>query len=265
MRKHLVWFLAAILAISVAGYAWARADTSTSTATMKVTPKKLSKTKFKKARIDVETSTVYNNGGGTGTAPTKQPAVVDKVTLGFDNDFKFTTKGLATCKQTDIAGTTTAAAKAKCGKAQVGQGHAVACFSGSGLGSNCAAVFNQSQNVVTAFNGQPQGGKPTLLLHVRTDAGAIHQTNIIPGVLSKVKAGDIGWKLVFTVPALPATALTDFTTSVTKSFTSKGKKYNYIAARCKDGNKKLNMTYDFHYSTAGESEDKGSTFSKCST
>src|SRR6476619_1355923 len=43
MRKHLVWILAAIMAISVAGYAWARADTSTSNATIAVTPEKLSK------------------------------------------------------------------------------------------------------------------------------------------------------------------------------------------------------------------------------
>ncbi len=265
MRKHLVWFLAAILAISVAGYAWARADTSTSNATLKVSPKKLSKKKFKKAKINVETSTVFSNGGGTGRSPTKQPAVVDKVTLGFDNDFKFNTKGLAQCNKSDIAGTTTAGAKQICGKSQVGQGNAVACFSGGGVGSGCAAVFSQSQNVVTAFNGQPQGGKPVLLLHTRTDAGAVHTTTIIPGVLSKVHKGDIGWNLVFTVPALPATALTDFTTAVTKSFTHKGKKVNYIEARCKDKNKRLNMTYDFHYSTSGEPDDKGSTSAKCKT
>ena len=261
MRKHLVWVLAAILAISVAGYAWARADTSTSTAKLSVTPEKLSKKDFKKATIKVETLTTNNADPGTPTMPATQPAIVDKVTLGLDNDIKLNTKGVPTCNKKDIAGTTTGGAKAICGKAQVGQGSAVACVAG-GLGLPCGGIVPV---VVTAFNGKPQGSKPTIILHSRVDSGALHQATIIVGVLSKSGSGDVNQKLAFTVPPLPATALTDFKTTIGKGFKVKGKKVNYVEARCKDKNKQLNMTYAFHYSTAGESEDTGSTSSKCKT
>ncbi len=266
MRKHLVWILAAVMAMSVAGYAWARTDTSTSSATIKVSPSKLSKKKFKKASLKIETWTLNTANPGTPTQPASQPAIVDKVTLGLDDDIKINTKGIPTCNSKDIAGTTTGGAKALCGKAQVGHGSATACFTGAGIGAPCTFILPV---VVTAFNGKPQGGNPTLVLHARTDSGAIHTTNILDGVLKGGGKGDYKKKLVVTVPSIPATALTNFKTTVGKTFTvkknGKKKKVNYAEARCKDKNKKLNMTYGFRYSTAGESQDKGSAFSKCKT
>jgi hypothetical protein len=260
MRKHLVWFLAAILAISVAGYAWARADTSTSNATIGVTPEKLSKKSFKKAKLQVETSTTNNANPGTPTNPATQPAVVTKVTLGFDNDIKFNTKGVPTCNKKDIAGTTTGGAKAICGKAQIGQGSATACLAG-GQGSPCSVL----PVVVTAFNGKPQGSNPTVVLHSRVDSGAVHTATVLTGVLKGGGKGDYSKSLVVTVPELPAIALTNFRTTIGKTFTVKGKKVNYIEARCKDKDKKLNMNYEFAYKDSSESKDTGSTFSKCKT
>ncbi len=261
MRKHLVWMLAAIMAISVAGYAWARADTSTSGASISVTPEKLSKKSFKKATLKIETFTTNNANPGTPSNPATQPAVVDKVTLGLDDDIKVNTKGVPTCNKNDVAGTTTGGAKAICGKAQVGQGSATACLAG-GLGSSCTVL----PVVVTAFNGKPQGGNPTIILHSRVDSGAIHTTTVLVGVLKGGGTGDFSKTLVVTVPAIPATALTNFKTAVGKTFTKNGKKTNYVEARCKDKNKQLNMTYAFHYSQpAGEAQDTGSAFSKCKT
>jgi hypothetical protein len=261
MRKHLVWFLAAILAISVAGYAWARADTSTSTATIKVTPSKLSKTKFKKATLAVETSTINKTNGGTPTNPATQPAIVKTVKLGFDDDLKFNPKGLAQCNPNDLGtSTTTAQAKQICGKAQVGSGSATACLAG-GQGSPCSVL----PVVVTAFNGTPKGGKPTIVLHSRVDSGAVHTTTVLVGTLGPGGHGDYDRVLTVPVPALPAIALTDFQTKVSKTFKVKGKKVNYIEARCHDQNKQLNMTYEFDYTNSSESKDTGSASSKCST
>jgi hypothetical protein len=260
MRKHLVWFLAAILAISVAGIAWARADTATSTATMKATPSKLSKTKFKAAKLAVETSTINKTNGGTPTHPTTQPEIVSKVVLGFDDDLKFNTKGLPQCDPNQLAGTTTAGAKTICGKSQVGQGSATACLAG-GQGSPCSVL----PVVVTAFNGKPQGGKPTIVLHSRVDSGAVHTTTVIVGALGPGGHGDYDKQLTVPVPAIPATALTDFQTTVGKAFKVKGKTVNYIEGRCHDGNKQLNMTYQFTYKNSSETKDSGSTSSKCKT
>ncbi len=260
MRKHLVFALAAVMAISVAGYAWARADTETSTATIKVTPSKLSKSKFKPVHVAVETSTVNTNNGGTGTNPSTQPGFVKTVKLGLDDDIKITTKGIGQCDPNQLAGTTTAGAKQVCGKEQVGAGSATACLAG-GQGQSCTVL----PAVVTAFNGKPQGKNPTLVLHARVDSGAVHTTTVLTGVYKNSGKGDYKTVLTVPVPAIPATALTDFQTKVGGKFKAKGKTVNYAKARCHDRNKRLNMTYEFDYTSSSESTDKGTANSACKT
>jgi len=68
------------------------------------------------------------------------------------------------------------------------------------------------------------------------------------------------------VPALPSTTITDFKTTVEKSYKAKvhGKKktFNYASAKC--SHKKLTLKGKFVYSD-GESTDTPSTKAKCST
>jgi hypothetical protein len=269
MRKHLVWILAAILAISVAGYAWARADTETSKATVKVTPSKLSKTKFKNASLAVETSTLNNSDtGGTPTNPTTQPGPTNDVKLQFDDDLKFDPKGLGQCDINNLQGTTTAGAKAACGKEQVGAGSATVCFA-PGVGTGCitppGANNPNLHAVVTAFNGKPNGGKPTILLHSRVENGGFTNTTVLTGTLTKQNAGDYGYTLDVPVGPLPASSITDFQTKVGKTFKVKGKKHYYVTARCHDSNKHIDMKSTFHYTDSGESTDTDHEFSTCKT
>src|SRR6266536_5140537 len=129
MRKHLIWMLALATAVSVAGVAQATDSTGSdfSQLKMKVTPSKLSATKYGKAKLFVETSTLSNTNPGTPTNPGNVPVATSDVTLKFDKDLKFTTKGLAQCTKS-LEGTTTATATQLCGKAKVGGGQATACI-----------------------------------------------------------------------------------------------------------------------------------------
>lgn len=252
MRKHLVWFLAAVMAVSVAGYAWARADTETSKASIKISPTKLSKTKFKNIKISVETSTLSNSNPGTPTNPGTQPGATKDVKLTFDDDIKFDTKGIPQCKA-NLEGTTPQQADAKCGKATVGSGSATAC-----LGNPCTPLAAS----VRAYNGKPQGGNPTIVLHSYIQQLAV--TTVLTGTLKSGGKGDFNKVLDVPVPNLPA-VITDFKTTVGKTTKVGTKKHHYISARCADKNKQLNMRSQFTYSNPGESTDKDSEFAKCST
>jgi hypothetical protein len=249
MRKHLIWMLALATAVSVAGVAQATDSTGTDFSLLKtkVTPSKLSKTKYKSAKLFVETSTLNNTNPGTPTNPGNTPVPTSNVQLKFDKDLKFTTKGLAQCTKS-LDGTTTATANQLCGSSKVGGGQATACI---GSASPC----NKVSFVVTAFNGPLKGGKPTIILHSRDDA--INTTTVLVGTLDPKTN-------VLNVPIPPAVyalaTIADFQTTVKKSFSSKGKKYSYVSARCSHGSFKLKGT--FKYSN-GDPDDHPTATSKC--
>jgi hypothetical protein len=187
-------------------------------------PSRLPKKKFKPASLNV---VVQSNVDSPGEIPVE----VRKTTLDFDDDGKITTTGLKTCKRSiaQLQQMTTAQAKAACRPSIVGGGRARALIPPS----------TTTNAVVTAFNGKKAGRKPTILLHAQTDIGVIQ---VLKGTISKINAGDFGYRLVVPVPDLPAGAiLTRFETTVKKKWRHRGKTYNYISGRCRDGNKTLNI------------------------
>jgi len=257
MRKHLVWIIAVAAVLSVAAVAYA-ANTTTATEKIGVSPSKLSKKDFKGVKLTTTTTFLANGDPGTSTAPTLTPAAASDVKLKFDDDLKFTTKGLATCKQSQIEQTTTDQAINKCGKAKIGTGSATVCVVGT-PGSPCAGPFTGK---ITAFNGKPKNGNPTILLHVRVDA--LSSTVILVGTLKGGGSGDYGKTLDVPVPSTVPTATTNFKVAIEKQYKYKGKKKKYVTARCADKDKKINLQATVTYS-AGEDTDKPSSFQKCST
>ena len=255
MRKHLIWIVAAVAALSVAAVAYA-ANTTTGNQTMKVSGK-LSKKSFKNVTLTTETTFLYNGDPGTPTNPTLTPAAARDVKLKFDDDIKFTTKGLKTCKDSQIEQTTPQQALAACGKAKVGSGSATVCIVAT-PGSPCAKF----SAVITAFNGTPKGKNPTILLHTRVDA--LSSTVILVGTLKGGGSGDFGTTLDVVVPATVPTSATDFVVKINKKYKHKGKKYSYVSARCHDKNKQLNLQTTITYASP-EDADHPTSSQKCST
>jgi hypothetical protein len=255
MRKHLVWVVALAFAATSVGIAFADSD-NVSTISMKVTPKTLSKTKFKPAGLSIETTTTVNGDPGSATEPTLFPDPTSKVVLKFDDDIKFNPGATpGNCTQEMLDGTDKPTALANCGSDKVGTGSAVACAS-NGTGG-CGLVVPAE---VLAFNGGKQGQKATFLLWTNND---LTGETTLPAVLKTGGSGDFGSTLTVTVPALAdgAGSLTDFKTTV--------KKKDYIKARCHDTNKNLDVKATFTYNVPpngqGGGPDSVSDSSKCST
>lgn len=245
-RAYLVGALALALAVSVAGIGGAAAGDTIQTFKAKVKPNKLPKKKRKGVALTVKT-TVAKEGADGQPDPDVVPAKAKKVKIDFDDDLKFTTKGLAKCKA-NISALTAEQARQACKKAQVSKNKGT---KGEAKLPNPNGGVITLPAKVTAFNGPPRGKKPVILLHTDAAGGAV--INVLTGVLKKSRAGkDFGKRLDVAVPPLGggAAAISVFKVKVKKTYRSRGKKRKYISARCKDKNRKLNSKALFKYTDA---------------
>jgi hypothetical protein len=230
MRKHLVWVLGLALAIGIANVA-VGANFQKITGTFKPNTN-LSKTKYKAGSVNVITET----GDADGTV---SPATRAKVF--FDDDLRFTTRGIPKCDPAKLVDTSTEEAKSRCRSAIVGAGEATVALGGQSQNPN--ALLGAT---VTAFNGPPKNGKPVILLHSRTDP-PLNSTVVLVGILKPLpRAGDFGNVLDVTIPQLPGnTAITRFQVKVQRNFRVAGKRKSYVSGRCGDNNKQLNYKGTF--------------------
>jgi hypothetical protein len=155
-----------------------------------------------------------------GTATTDQcgaypPSTQAVVT--FSRDFKFTPGNLPDCNLAAIAGKTTAGARAACGRSIVG----------AGSNRNLTTQGQILNGVITAFNGAPSGGNPSLYLHV--DIAGVTTKPILNGVFR-------GTALTVQIPPVPGTVIENFDTTLVRKVTGKNKKTGkrtfYFSARC---------------------------------
>ena len=183
--------------------------------------------------LTVRVDTRYNGS----TPPFQGKATNTKID--FPRDFAFKTAGVPQCDPNSpgFGASTTEAAIAACGPAQIGTGSANLAGAVAGVTAN-----------VTAFNGTTPAGFPTVLLHSRTTAGT---TTVLVGTLrisdQGVRYGNV---LDVVVPILPlGFVITKFETTIPKKVVKKAvkKKVNkntgkvirkgkpaqfYISARC---------------------------------
>lgn len=252
MKRHLTWMLAiaAASAVSVAGVAWASDSTGANFSTLKM--------KAKSTSLFVETSTQSNTNPGTPTNPGNIPFASNNVKLTLPNGVGITTKGLPQCTKS-LENTTTATAMQLCGqknkKSYVGSGQATACIGQAN--TPCTGLGNPNHFVVTAFNGKPKGGKPTLILHSRDDNLGTGLTTVLTGTYDPNKN-------TLNVPIPPevynVATITDFQTTVQRKFTVNGKTKQYLKAKCKGG--KWTLKGEFKYQ-GGDPTDKPSVSQKC--
>src|SRR6266536_5632693 len=85
--------LAAAGAVAVAGIALAAPDGNSSTVTMKFSPNKVPKKKYKSGKIKVHTHTDYTSPGNVGAG-----GFVKRAQIYFDDDIKLNTGSAPTCK-----------------------------------------------------------------------------------------------------------------------------------------------------------------------
>lgn len=231
MRKYLAAALAAFIALACLNVAAAGADVQSVNA--KLTPKKLSKKKFKPATIAITVETQNNDQAGDSPPNFQnQPPAATRTIVDFPKNMKFNTSAAPHCKVSDaaLANTTTEVATDLCGKKSI-------VSVGETLGPNFpqktgavqrvggAVGFTDYDVVVTAFNGQK---KNTLFLHARVQALPI--TAVLVGKIKKNSGASLsnGPSLDVSVPVLAAGGIKTFKTTV--------KHGKYVQARCKQKN-----------------------------
>lgn len=229
---------ALVAAVAIAGPLSAPAsipDGNAQAVGAKIVPKKLSKTTFTPGSLEVTTK--VTNATRTGGVPV--PAV--RAVLDFDKNAKIFTKGIPTCDPAKLQSTSTEVALQQCGKAKIGSGTASALLP---VGANIYTV-NQ---VVTAFNGVPQGGKPVVILHTYGTT-PIQTTLVLVGAVTNYNKEGYGPRIDLEIPKIAGGtgALTDFNVTISKKYKYKGKPASFISAKCPNS-KKLKMRGAFTFS-----------------
>ncbi len=227
MRKYVIGMVGALAAaMALSSVAWA-AVTGLSIESS-VTPAK----RDKKIRSGVST-TFVSNDTHAGELPCSNalspscrayPPSVQSV-LAFPKDLKFNPGNLPDCNLSQLIGKTTAGALASCPRSHVGEGANVQLFSDGRL----------LNGTITAFNGVPSGGFPSLYLHVE-----------FPGVTTKPILNGViqGNRILVQIPPVQGSVIERFAVTIDKIVsgkkrdkkTGKVKKTFYLMAKCSKPN-----------------------------
>jgi len=232
MPRYLAAALAALVALACVNVATAGAGIQAIDA--KLTPTKLSKKKFKPAKIKITIETQNNDQAGDSEPKfSNQPPAATRTIVDFPANMKFDQSAAPRCKvdSAALAGTTTEQAIALCGKKSiVSVGEKPPSGATFWQPKKTGAVqrigsdtgWTDYSFVVTAFNGKQ---KDTLYLHARGTLLPI--TAVLVGKLKEKMSGRLsnGPSLDVTVPVLAAGGIKTFKTTV--------KHGKYVQARCK--------------------------------
>lgn len=159
-----------------------------------------------------------------GVPPALQQAVID-----FDRDGRLSSGGLADCPPERVANATPEGARQSCRAAIVGTGHVEALVALPGQPTVRAS------SPLTLFNGPPQGGNATVVLHAQMTSPALQTFAVVVPV--ERRGGPFRYRATFDVPpiAAGAGALTHVDVKVGRRYRAGGKRRSYTAARCRDG------------------------------
>jgi hypothetical protein len=207
------------VSVAIAGPAVAGSDGNTQSIEVQLSPKKLPAKTFAPATLKVTTKTTTTTAA-SGIPSPSQEAIVD-----FDKNTSIFTKGLPTCSATLLQSTSTEVAEQKCGKAKIGSGSGAALIPAGGTLTEATKV--------TAFNGVPEGGKPVVLLHAY-GTSPVQTTLVLVGTVTNYDKEGYGPRLDVAIPNIAGGtgALTDFTVTINKKWTYKGKQVSFISAKC---------------------------------
>jgi hypothetical protein len=230
MRKHLLitTALGALIALTVASVAIAAKDTVVRAGDLEftidgssgVTPKALSKTKY--------TPIAFTAAGSIRSLnPAEpQPPALKEVLLDAPNT-AVNVKGYPVCKGSELQARDTASVKKACGSAIIGTGKGTI----SVKFPEQAAI--PAKTPIIVFNGGVAGGTTTFYIHTYLTQPIT--TAVVTTV--KIKKAGSGVKTVSSIPVIAggAGSVKDFSLTIDKKFTYKGKKVSVLSAKCVGG------------------------------
>ena len=236
MRKYLIGMIAA-LAGALALSSVASADVTSVGVVANITPAKQNKKVRGPANIFFQSTDTHAGNLpcplGTANSPSCYafpPSI--QTTITFPKDLKFTPGNIPDCSLSRIVGQSTAGARAACAQSIVGGGGNVQAFSDG----------RKLNGVITAFNGAPSGGNPSLYLHVE-----------FPGVATKPILNGVfrGNVLSVQIPPVQGSVIDVFSTNllgkrvVGKKSKKTGRAPTYASIRCSNGKWPVTETVNY--------------------
>ncbi len=160
---------------------------------------------------------------GGGRPVRLQEAVID-----FDRDGRLNTAGLPICGRERVENASVAEARAACPGAIVGKGRIEALVELPG-GQVPAS------SALTIFNGPTQEGKPTVILHARTNVPGTQTFAILVPI--ERRPGPFRYRAAIAFPEIAGGlgAITRVEAKVGRRFSVGGQRRSYVSARCSDG------------------------------
>jgi hypothetical protein len=167
--------------------------------------------------VDIEAE-----GGGV-------PAALQQAVLEFDRDGRLSTRGLPTCSVGQIDEATPQEARAVCKDSIVGTGHVAATIALPGQAPILAT------SLLTLFNGLPQNGDPTVILHARTTVPVAQTFAVVVPI--EPRTGAFSYRATINVPPIAGGygALTHIDAKIGRLYSVGKRKLSYVSARCSSG------------------------------
>jgi hypothetical protein len=223
----LVFVLAAVVALGVAGVASALKLTTTTvrTGNLQVTfGGGIHQSSLPKHEFEAFKHTIF---GTIKTTDGTHPSAFRELVLDVDKDVKINTKGFPVCGAGQLEARDTKSAKRVCGKTIIGEGKATA-----------EIAFPEQAPIkvlspLLVFNGGERGGKVTLLVHtfITVPAPAAIVTTVT------VQRKGTGVHAIAKVPVIAggSGSAVSFRFTLGRTYRSKHRQIGYFEARCPDG------------------------------
>ncbi len=183
-------------------------------------PRALPRRKF--APIDFQGHFDISAKGG-GKPPVLESAVID-----FDRDGRLSAGGLPVCPVERVALASTAQARQACAGAIVGTGDI-----GASIDLPDGNVSGSAP--LTLFNGPPQDGNPTVILHAHINFPITETFAIVVPI--ERRPGPFRYRATLVLPPIADGngAITHVGVKVGRRFSVNGQRRSYVAAHCSDG------------------------------
>jgi hypothetical protein len=157
-----------------------------------------------------------------------KPVVLEEAVIDFDRDGRLSSGGLPVCAPAQVAELDTTRARQACPNAIVGSGRVEATID---VPDGSVPVSSP----LTIFNGPPENGHPTVVLHSHTTFPATETLAILVPV--ERRRGEFRYRAVLEIPPIAGGrgAITRVEARVGRRFNAGGKRRSYVSAHCSDG------------------------------
>jgi hypothetical protein len=157
-----------------------------------------------------------------------RPPALEKAVIDFDRDGRLNAAGLPVCQPELVANSGTAAARRTCPGAIVGSGRIGAIV-------DLPTGTVRTGSALTLFNGPPQAGDPSVVLHARLTVPATQTFAIVVPI--ERRPGGYRYRATLEVPPVAGGlgSITYVAVSVGRRFSSGGVRRSYVSAHCPDG------------------------------